>query len=110
MHGHCNTADHLKKIRSIWSVNRNEIMSKLCLFETERSLLRATGKPARLVVGRTRKSFQHSYYLLSGHLGALFSVLIAMGDQCHIVLTIITNKFVTVKLGKAEATVVTTSS
>ena len=124
MHGHCNTADHLKKIRAIWSVNRNEIMSKLCLFETERSLLRATGKPVdrqssqsplytkpvSLVFGRTRKSFQDSYYSLSGHLGALFSVLIAMGDQCHSVLTIITNKFVTVKLGKAETTVVTTSS
>ena len=50
------------------------------------------------MVGRTRKSFQHSYYLLSGHLGALFSVLIAMGDQCHSVLTIITDKFVTVNL------------
>ena len=99
-------------------------MSKLCLFETERSLLRARGKPVdrlssqsplktkpiSLVVGRTRKSFQHSYYLLSGHLGALFSVLIAMGDQCHSVLTIICNKFVTVNLGKAETTVVTTSS
>ena len=99
-------------------------MSKLCLFETERSLLRATGKPVdrlssqsplntkpvSLVVGRTRKSFQRSYYSLSGHLGALFSVLIAMGDQCHSVLTIITNKFVTVKLGKTETTVVATSS
>ena len=99
-------------------------MSKLCLFETERSLLRVTGKPVdrlssqspfntkpvSLVVGRTRKSFQHSYYLLSGHLGALFSVLIAMGDQCQNVLTIICNKFVTVNLGKAETKVVTTSS
>ena len=124
MHGHCNTADHLKKIRAIWSVNRNHITSKLCLFETERSLLRARGKavdrlssqsplntkPVSLVVGRTRKSFQHRYYLLSGHLGALFSVLIAMGDQCQGVLTIICNKFVTVNLGKAETTVVTTSS
>ena len=49
-------------------------MSKLCLFETERSLLRAKGKtvdrlssesplntkPGNLVVGRTRKSFQRS--------------------------------------------------
>ena len=73
MHGHCNTEDHLKKIRAIWSVTRNEIMSKLCLFEPERSLLRARGKPVdrlssqsplntkpvSLVVGRTRKSFQH---------------------------------------------------
>ena len=45
MHGHYNTADHIKKIRAIWSVNKKEIMSKLCLFETERSLLRAGGKP-----------------------------------------------------------------
>ena len=50
-------------------------MSKLCLFETERSLLRAgkgktverlssesplNTKPGNLVVGRTRKSFQRS--------------------------------------------------
>ena len=124
MHGHFNIADHIKKIRAIWLVDRNQIISKLCLFETERSLLRARGKPVdrlssqsplntkpvSLVVGRTRKSFQHSYYLLSGHLGALFSVLTAMSDQCHSVLTTICSTFVTVNLGKAGTTVVTTSS
>ena len=100
-------------------------MSKFCLFETERSLLRAKGKPVdrlssqsplntkpvSLVVGRTRKSFQHTVInRYKWHLGALFSVLMAMGDQCDRVLTIIRNKFVTVNLGKAETTVVTTSS
>lgn len=93
-------------------------MSKLCLFETERNLLRAKGKtvdrlssesplntkPDNLVVGRTRKSFQHSYYSLSDRYGALFSVVMPMGDQCHSVLTIISNNFVTVNLGKAATT------
>ena len=94
-------------------------MSKLCLFETERSLLRAgkgkpverlssesplNTKPGNLVVGRTRKSFQHSYYSLSDRYGALFSVLMPMGDQCHSVITVISNNFVTVNLGKAATT------
>ena len=68
MHEHCNTADHLKKIRAIWSVNRNQIMqSYVCLKLKEAYLERGETvdrlssqsplitKPVSLVVRRPEK-------------------------------------------------------
>ena len=99
-------------------------MSKLCLFETERSLLRAKGKtvdrlssespvntkPANLVVGRTRKSFQHRYYSLSDRYGALFSVLMPMGVSVIVLLLSLVTTLSLSTLERLRQRVVTTSN